>query len=153
MFKVKLCNYLMGNTSSITKKVNFEDIQEIIQNKKNCLIINTLDPSEQNCLISKTVTISQEEHTINTYLKKNKAIKIIIYDKNTHQTKLLKKYEQLLKLGFLNVYIYPGGLFEWLCLQEIYGKENFSTTTEELDILKYKAPSLFNDNLLLENID
>jgi len=144
----------MGNNTSITKKVNFEDIQEIIQkNKKDCLLINTLDASNQSCLISKTVSIENEERMINVYLHKNKHIKIIIYDKNAHQTKLFKKYEQLLKLGFINVYIYPGGLFEWLCLQEIYGKENFSTTNDELDILKYKAPSLFNDNLLLENID
>jgi len=143
----------MGNQSSITKKVNFEDIQEIIQNKKKALIINTLDPSKQNCLISKTVAISDEETIINTYLKRNKHINIVIYGKNAHQTKLFKKYEQLLKLGFLNVYIYPGGLFEWLCLQDIYGKENFPTTTDELDILKFKASSLFNDNLLLKNID
>jgi len=143
----------MGNQSSIAKKVNFEDIQEIIQNKKKAIIINTLDPSEQNCLISKTIIISNEENMINTYLKRNKNINIIIYGKNAHQTKLFKKYEQLLKLGFINVYIYPGGLFEWLCLQDIYGKENFPTTTDELDILKYKAPSIFNDNLLLTNID
>jgi hypothetical protein len=143
----------MGNQSSITKKVNFEDIQEIIQNKKKAIIINTLDPSEQNCLISKTIIISNEENMINTYLKRNKHINIIIYGKNAHQTKLFKKYEQLLKLGFINVYIYPGGLFEWLCLQDIYGKENFPTTTDELDILKFKAPSIFNDNLLLKNID
>jgi hypothetical protein len=142
----------MGNVSSITKKVNFEDIQDIIQkNKKDCILINTLSQSEQNCLISRTMNIGDEENKINTYLKKNKHIKIIIYDKNSHQTKLLKKYEQLFKLGFTNVYIYPGGLFEWLLLQDIYGKENFSTTTDELDILKYKAPSLFNDNLLLED--
>tara|TARA_B100000795_G_scaffold200379_1_gene154165 strand:- start:1265 stop:1699 length:435 start_codon:yes stop_codon:yes gene_type:complete len=143
----------MGNVSSITKKVNFEDIQEIIQkNKKDCILINTLSQSEQNCLISRTMSIGDEENTINTYLKKNKHVKIIIYDKNSHQTRLLKKYEQLFKLGFTNVYIYPGGLFEWLLLQDIYGKENFSTTTDELDILKYKAPSLFNDNLLLADI-
>ena len=143
----------MGNQSSITKKVNFEDIQEIVQNKKKAIIINTLDPSEQFCLISKTVPISNEENIINKYLRKNKHINIIIYDKNAHQTKLFKKYEQLLKLGFINVYIYPGGLFEWLCLQDIYGKENFPTTSEELDILKFKAPSIFNDNFLLKNID
>ena len=144
----------MGNSSSITKKVNFEDIQEIIQkNKRNCILINTLDSSEQQCLISKTITIDKEEQIINTYLRKNKSINIIIYDKNAHQTKLLKKYEQLLKLGFMNVYIYPGGLFEWLCLQDIYGSDNFPTTTDELDLLKYKAPSLFNDHFLLQNID
>ena len=33
------------------------------------------------------------------------------------------KYEQLIKLGFRNVYIYPGGMFEWLCLQDIYSND------------------------------
>ena len=140
----------MGSPS-ITKKVNFEDIQEIIQNKKKAIIINTLDTSEQNCLIRKTTTINNEENIINTYLRNDKNINIIIYGKNAHQINLFKKYEQLLKLGFINVYIYPGGLFEWLCLQDIYGKENFPTTSDELDILKFKAPSIFNDTLLLTN--
>ena len=52
---------------------------------------------------------------------------------------IFKKYEQLSKLGFSNLYIYVGGLFEWLCLQDIYGKEDFPTTCDELDILKYKS--------------
>ena len=29
-------------------------------------------------------------------------------------------------------------MFEWLMLQEIYGEENFPTTTRLLDLLKYK---------------
>ena len=33
---------------------------------------------------------------------------------------------------------YPGGVFEWLLLQDIYGNDNFPTTKKELDILKYK---------------
>ena len=32
-------------------------------------------------------------------------------------------------------------------------KGNFPTTTDELDILKFKGPSIFNDSLLLTNID
>ena len=54
------------------------------------------------------------------------------------------KYEQLVKLGFRNVYLYPGGMFEWLCLQDIYSSELFSTTKKELDILKYKPQSKLN---------
>jgi len=36
------------------------------------------------------------------------------------------------------VHIYPGGIFEWLLLQDIYGDDMFKTTSKELDILKYK---------------
>ena len=44
-------------------------------------------------------------------------------------------------LGFCNVYVYPGGIFEWLCLQDIYGEKEFPTTSKELDILKFKPQS------------
>jgi len=43
-------------------------------------------------------------------------------------------------------------LFEWLLLQDIYGSEEFPTTSHELDILKYKPMSAFN-NLLLTDVD
>jgi len=55
--------------------------------------------------------------------------------------RILKKYRQLVDLGFSNVYIYTGGLFEWLLLQDIYGSTEFPTTTKELDILKFKGTS------------
>jgi len=45
---------------------------------------------------------------------------------------------QLANLGLKNVKVYYGGLFEWLCLQEIYGAELFPTTSQETDLLKYK---------------
>ena len=73
-------------------------------------------------------------------------VNIIVYDKNANAPNLMKKYDQLLGLGFVNVYIYPGGLFEWLCLQDIYGKTNFPTIGEELDILKYRPPPEINKN-------
>ena len=100
----------MGNTTS-TKKVNFEDIQYLIKKKRNFLLINTLDPNQQDCLIKKTVPIHDEEKLINKCLSENKEVNIIVYDKNANAPNLMKKYEQLVSLGFYNVYIYPGGLF------------------------------------------
>jgi hypothetical protein len=52
-------------------------------------------------------------------------------------------------MGFVNVYLYPGGLFEWLLLQDIYGDDEFPTTIKELDILKYKPDNIINNFLLL----
>lgn len=141
----------MGNSPSV-RKVNFEDVQFLLKNKKP-ILINTLDRNDQNCLIKGTIAISEEEEIINTFMKKNINVTIVIYDSNSNSEKLIKKYNQLMNLGFYNVYIYPGGLFEWLCLQDIYGKENFPTTSQELDILRYKAKSIFNSYLLQNNID
>ena len=78
---------------------------------------------------------------------------IIIYGKNNNDETVIKKYNQLIKLGFINVYIYLGGLFEWLLLQDIYGKDEFPTTSEELDILKYRSPISLIERPLLQDID
>tara|TARA_Y100001935_G_C17246886_1_gene478825 strand:- start:39 stop:467 length:429 start_codon:yes stop_codon:yes gene_type:complete len=142
----------MGNVQS-PKKVNYEDMQIIIKkNRTNMLLINTLELNEQDCLIPNTVNAYQEEQIINNNLKNN-TIEIVIYGKNTNDESVRKKYFKLSDLGFTNIYIYQGGIFEWLCLQEIYGKSSFPTTKEELDILKYKPRGLFNNNLMLANID
>ena len=133
----------MGNSNSINK-VSFQDIQKIINNKK-FIIINTLDINNQSCLIKNTVTPDKETELINAYLSKSKDINILIYGENSNDDKLLSKYTQLSKLGFptQNIYIYLGGLFEWLLLQDIYGDEEFPTTKKELDILKYKAADIY----------
>lgn len=137
----------MGNSLTI-QKINFEDIQTIIKNQNNFLLINTLPPNEQLCLILTTTNINNEEILINKYLKENKNIKIIIYGKNCNDETPPKKYQQLLSLGFNNIYLYYGGLFEWLLLQDVYGEPLFPTTSTELDILKYKSLPIFRANLL-----
>lgn len=137
---------MMGNTIS-NKYINFEDMQYAIANK-DYIIINTLPENKQPCLICGTLDMKNEEEILNTYLKSNKSIKIIVYGMNSQDSNVNKKYEQLLSLGFYNVFIYNGGLFEWLLLQDIYGKEIFLTTTQERDILKYKGTQQYNLRLL-----
>jgi hypothetical protein len=92
--------------------------------------------------------MSKEEEMLNTYLKSNRNVRIIVYGMNSTDLNITKKYEQLLALGFVNVFIYSGGLFEWLLLQDIYGKELFPTTVYERDILKYKGRQHLNVRLL-----
>ena len=94
-------------------------------------------------------SIHKEVELINNCLKNGKKhIKIIIYGKNANDEKIYEKYSQLSSLGFYNIYIYPGGLFEWLLLQDIYGSDDFPTTKKELDILKYKPNKILNVPLL-----
>jgi hypothetical protein len=138
----------MGNTQSM-RKINFEDMQTVTKNPEIYLLINTLPIGDhQSCLIHGTVSSTQEESAINKYLKENKGVKIIVYGKNCNDDNVQKKYQQLLSLGFYNVYAYSGGLFEWLMLQDIYGKDLFPTTKIEKDILKFKACSILNISLL-----
>ena len=138
----------MGNSQSI-KKINYEDVQFVTKNAEVHLLINTLNENEQHCLIPNTININKEVELINSFIKNgNKQVKIIIYGRNCNDEKLYTKYNQLNSLGFYNVYIYPGGLFEWLMLQDIYGTTEFPTTKRELDILKYKPHKVLNIQLL-----
>jgi hypothetical protein len=137
----------MGNTQSM-KKINFEDMQTVIKNPEIYLIINTLPLSEQQCLIVNTTLASDEEAIINKFMKENKSIRIIIYGKNCNDETVNKKYQQLCSIGFYNIFVYSGGMFEWLMLQDIYGKDMFPTTKKELDLLKYKSSQLLSIGLL-----
>jgi|TARA_B110000285_G_scaffold56964_2_gene64954 23S rRNA pseudoU1915 N3-methylase RlmH len=128
----------MGNVPSGIK-VNHEIVQKAINKiDGEYLLISVLVSSEQECLIKTTIKAEDEEEIINGLLKRNKKQKIIIYGRNCNDEKMIEKYKQLSSYGFKSVVIYIGGLFEWLCLQDIYGKDNFSTDGNEIDLLKYK---------------
>ncbi len=137
----------MGASQSI-QKISFEDMQIAIKNIETYLIINTLSANEQQCLIAGTISIEQEELLINKYLRENRGVKIILYGKNCNDDTVNKKCQQLLSLGFYNISIYQGGLFEWILLQDIYGGDIFPSTKKELDILRFKPRSMLNISLL-----
>lgn len=140
-------NFIKGKNASIPK-INYEDVKLSINNS-NYLLINTLPNHEQNCLIYKTIHFASEEQIINDLVNNNKSHNIIIYGKNCNDDSVYKKYNQFIDLGFTNVYLYLGGLFEWLLLQDIYGKDMFKTTSNELDIIKYKSNSILDKKLIL----
>jgi len=132
-------------------KLSFEDIQFVMQNKEQFILINTLLVSEQDCLIKHTMSHVEEEQLINKLITNYEldAKKIIVYGKNNIDESSIQKYDQLIDLGFSNIYIYVGGMFEWLLLQDIYGVDAFPTTKNQLDILKYKPVRTFGSKLLL----
>lgn len=139
----------MGNNHSNSIKINYEDVQYILTNSTDVILINTLSNIEQNCLIIHTLNIDKEENFINNCINNGMThIKIIIYGKNCNDHKIYDKYTQLSSLGFYNIYIYTGGLFEWLLLQDVYGEKEFPTTSKEVDILKYKPNKIFNVPLI-----
>ena len=127
------------------KKISFEDLQYAIDKTDTFIIINTLPAVEQDCLIKNTISYQMEEKCINELMNQYdfKSRKFIVYGKNVVDESVDKKYKQLISLGFTEVYIYSGGLFEWMLLQDIYGKDEFPTTRKVLDILKYKPLRTF----------
>lgn len=144
-----LFNFIKTPSTRI-QKVNYEDVKLCINNS-NYLLINTLPAYEQTCLIHNTVNFAAEEQIVNNLIKSNKSQTIILYGKNSNDESVYKKYQEFIELGFINVYIYLGGLFEWLLLQDIYGKDLFKTTSNELDIIKFRPPSLLEKKLITNN--
>lgn len=131
------------------QRVSFEDILFAIRYPEQFIIINTLSTNEQTCLIVNTLDCNKEENVFNDLLNSYNlhSKHIIIYGKNTNDETIETKYHQIIGLGFKNVFLYYGGLFEWLLLQDIYGKNEFPTTTYILDILKFKPHRQFAGRL------
>ena len=123
------------------ERVNFETVQFAEKTPADFYIINTLSAQEQECLISGTVRAENEESVLNEMLHNSTLPdkKIIVYGKNSQDETPYKKVSQLKELGLKDVFLYTGGLFEWLLLQDIYGDKEFPTTTRLLDILKHKS--------------
>ncbi len=126
--------------------VSFEDVQRAILKPTHYIIINTMSATNQDCLIKTTISYQSEENLINEYINNYDFTSktFIIYGENTNDDSIETKFKQMQGLGFDNVYIYRGGMFEWLLLQDIYGQDEFPTTSKLLDILKYKPTRTLN---------
>jgi hypothetical protein len=131
----------MGNIP--IQRINFEDIQ--FAQKNGSLIINTLPSTEQALLIAHTILWEKEIKEVELAIQKKDPI--FVYGRHSNDETIYLKYEQIRKLGG-KVYLYTGGLFEWLLLQDIYGFQQFPTTSKTLDLIKYKPPTLLNTKYL-----
>jgi rhodanese-related sulfurtransferase len=130
----------MGNVYSSFSSYSFETIQNKITCNQDFVLISTLPENQQHCLIKNTIHAQKETDFMNQLLNRDKTKEIVVYGRNHRDLKVIEKYNQLKKLGFTNVYIYFGGLFEWLLLHIVYKEINFPIdgTFIENDLLKYK---------------
>jgi hypothetical protein len=133
----------MGNYP--IQRISFEDVQYAQQH--NRLIISTLPTTTQDMLIHKTVNCIHEIKAVEHAIQCKEPI--LIYGKHCNDETIYTKYDQIKKLGG-NVYLYAGGLFEWLLLQDIYGVDTFPTSThvKTVDLIKYKPSNVLNTNYL-----
>jgi hypothetical protein len=127
------------------KTIGFEDVKIVIKNPTRYILINTLPSGEQDVLIRGTLPMDREETVINGQLNDYNApdLPVIVYGRNSCDTSADAKQTQLRALGVIEVYVYSGGLFEWLLLQDAYGADEFPTTNSApADTLRYRAKSI-----------
>lgn len=125
----------MGNKPFTMTKDNHLIGYETVK-LNNYVLITTLN--ENDCFIKKTLNPGEEVEFINNCISRNNQQNIIIYGKNYLDKSVYTQYNKLNSLGFDNVFIYPGGIFEWLLLQDTFGEDMFETNIIEKDILKYR---------------
>jgi tRNA/tmRNA/rRNA uracil-C5-methylase (TrmA/RlmC/RlmD family) len=131
----------MGN-HLIKNKISNEDMQHVIKHKDKFILINTMPDNLQQCLIRGTLSIDDEIKTLNNMISKNiRNIPIVVYGVNNNDSSVITKYQKLTNQSF-QVFIYIGGMFEWLLLQDIYGVDEYPTTSKELDLLKYQPKNI-----------
>jgi hypothetical protein len=128
--------------SKPTPKIGFEDVVQCIQSPEKYAIINTLPLQHQSCLIAGTLDTKEEEAFINGLLTKYMPTTkhIVLYGLHACDETPYQKQRQLISLGITEVWVYSGGLFEWLLLQDIYGETEFPTTSEakKNDMLRFR---------------
>jgi hypothetical protein len=113
--------------------------------------INGNEKMGQFPLIEGTLAPEREEAYINELLETLDAqtlseLVIIIYGLNSMDKTVMEKAKQMMSLGFSSVCIYPGGMFEWCLLQDVYGKKEFSIEGGGVtEPLIFKGKRLFTD--------
>lgn len=145
-------------SSSAISNIGFDDILFAHKHKQRYIFINTMSSDMQNALIPNTIPCGEEVNVINDIIDEYNTNKytIIVYGKNSCDETTHKKYHQLRQLGFSDIHIYPGGMFEYMLLNDMYGEISFPISgstgkgvpEQSVDILKYRStPSVLNKTL------
>lgn len=154
---------IINQTDAGHHKIGFDDVLYIIKrlhgstgagnvpDLKKCpyLLLNTMSIMDQDYLIKYTLSYQMEESVINSIIENYRIplheYTIFLYGKNDVDDSVDKKFIQLKKLGFTNIFIYYGGLFEWCLLQDIYGEDSFPTEGKKKDLLQIAPKSKFKN--------
>ena len=109
------------------KPMNKADYEDLRNMSEETVLISTFPETEQLVLIKGTTTVENELSSVETALRTS--CPIIVYGRNANDETICKKYRQLQRLGHKHVYVYFGGMWEWLLLQDVYGADEFETTS------------------------
>jgi hypothetical protein len=110
--------------------------------KNNTILINTFTPvqQQQHGLIRGTTLADKEEQVVQSALERDLSITILVYGHNALDPLPYRQADKLRNLGFKNVYVYVGGMFEWLLLCDLYGPDQYPLMTVQEEDPMHHAP-------------
>ena len=143
-----MLSFFMKPATKPHNMVGFEDVKHAIRlGPAKFILINTF---EQDFMIQGTVSSEREEIVINAQLTDytKPDVPIIIYGRNSCDDSVDLKEKQMRALGLDDIYVYRGGMFEWLLMGDVFGTDMFPVSKRDLgtvkgtvDILKYAPGS------------
>ena len=139
-----MLNFFIKPAEKPHNMVGFEDVKHAIRSgPAKFILINTFD---QDVIVQGTVSSDREEIVINAQLTDytKPDVPIIVYGRNSSDDSVDRKEKQLRALGIEDIYIYRGGMFEWLLLGDVFGLDEFPIVRRGIvgvDILKYAPGS------------
>lgn len=139
-----MLSFFMKPAEKSHNMVGFEDVKHAIRaGPAKFILINTF---EQDVIVQGTVSSDREETVINAQLTDytKPDLPIIVYGRNSCDDSVDAKEKQLRALGLEDIYVFRGGMFEWLLMGDVFGQDEFPIVrrgTLGVDILKYAPVS------------
>ncbi len=107
--------------------LNFDDMKIAVE--RGYIICHIMDEIDGTILIKNTLSVKDEIKKINDLIKQSKFDEtIVLYGRNYTDLELIvQRFQHLISFGFTRVFIYVGGLYEWILMQNLYGDKLFPT--------------------------
>lgn len=118
--------------------LNFDDMKLAVD--RGYIICHIMDETDETILIKNTLSVKDEIKKINDLIKQSKFDEtIVLYGRNyTDLEKIVQRFQHLISFGFTRVFIYVGGLYEWVLMQNLYGDKLFPTNNS-IDLTNIKS--------------
>ena len=120
--------------------VNHQGVLDAL--KEGNILITVISNHTDATLIKGTLGEAEELRHVNEIIrKKNLDERIFVYGENCSDSRVYSKARQLKKLGLKEVFVYTGGIFEWMLLGEVFGQDQFPVHGRVTNVVDHAGES------------
>ncbi len=145
---------LDGKTGGAVRWIGHLDLCALLnQEEGTYCLINTLPEHRQDCVIAHTLPCAEEEATLNRWLSRWEVHRpIVIYGQHAGDATIYRKYNQCVAVGFEQVFVYLGGMMEWMLLRSVseQSAHEYRIRGETVSFLRFSPSRKFRMRLTLD---